>query len=65
MLVLTRNAGQDIIINGNIQVRILNVHDGRVRIGIVAPRDVPVHRSEVQEKIAKELPEKLAPPNLG
>ena len=54
MLVLTRRGGERIIINGNIEVVVLEVDEGRVRIGVDAPRDVRVHRSEVQEKVDRE-----------
>lgn len=47
MLVLTRKSGQNLIINDNITVKILEVKGGQVKLGIVAPRDVSVHREEV------------------
>ncbi|NLM46090.1 MAG: carbon storage regulator CsrA [Firmicutes bacterium] len=47
MLVLTRKSGQNLIINDNITVRILEVKGGQVKLGIVAPRNVSVHREEV------------------
>lgn len=47
MLVLTRNLEQSIIINGNIQVKVLSIRGGKVRLGIVAPEDVTVDREEV------------------
>ena len=55
MLVLTRYEGESITIGGNIEVTVLNVRrDGRVRLGITAPREIPVHRKEIQLKIDKE-----------
>lgn len=50
MLVLTRKPEQDIVINGNIVVRILSVERDRVKIGIIAPRDIPVLRGELLER---------------
>ena len=47
MLVLTRKANEEIVINGNIRVRVLGVHRGRIRLGIEAPLEIPVRRSEL------------------
>ncbi len=52
MLVLSRKKNESIIIDGNITVTIVEVRGDKVRIGIDAPRDVTVHRSEVAEAIA-------------
>ncbi len=52
MLVLSRKKNESIIINGNVTVTIVDVRGGKVRIGIDAPGDVVVHRSEVAEAIA-------------
>jgi carbon storage regulator len=54
MLVLTRNAGQNVMIGSDIVVKILSVNGHQVRIGISAPKDVPVHREEVFERIKLE-----------
>jgi carbon storage regulator len=53
MLVLTRKANEEIVIGGDVVVKLLSVSDDgrKVRIGIVAPRDVPVFRREVQDEI--------------
>lgn len=51
MLVFTRRRNQSIKIGEGIEVRILRVGRDGVRIGIVAPADVPVHRQEVYEQI--------------
>ena len=50
MLVLSRKAQQSIVINGEITVRILSVKGNTVRLGIEAPQEVPVHRSEIVER---------------
>lgn len=47
MLVLTRKANQSIMIGDNIEVSVLSVVGEKVRLGIQAPRDVPVFRKEV------------------
>ena len=48
MLVLTRKADQEIVISGNIRVRVLSVRGNRVRLGIDAPRDVSLARQELE-----------------
>lgn len=53
MLVLTRKIGEKIVIGGNITVTILDGGRGEgVRIGIDAPRDVSIHRSEVVDAVS-------------
>jgi len=47
MLVLTRKTDESIVINGNITVKVLGIKGNRVRLGIVAPAEIAVHRSEV------------------
>ena len=51
MLVLTRKVGEEIIINGNIRVTITLIKGDKVRIGITAPPDVPVHRQEILDRL--------------
>lgn len=50
MLVLTRKAGEQVIINGNIRISVVSVGPGRVKIGIDAPSDVKIDREEVHTK---------------
>jgi len=47
MLVLTRKSDEELLIHGNIRVRVLAIDQGRVRLGITAPRSVPVARAEL------------------
>jgi len=54
MLVLTRHKDGSIVINGNIEITILDVRNNRVRIGIAAPPEVAIHRKEIQLQIEKE-----------
>ena len=54
MLVLTRNPQQSIIINNDIEVVVLEIRGNQVRIGIEAPTEVSVHRSEIYDRIQKE-----------
>lgn len=51
MLALTRNIGEIICIGDNIRITLIRATDGKARIGISAPRHIPVHRLEVYEKI--------------
>lgn len=51
MLVLTRGVQQSIVINGGlVTVKVLEIRNGRVKLGVQAPSDVQVQRSEVQEE---------------
>lgn len=52
MLVLSRKKRESIVI-GNIVVTIISIDAGRVRIGVEAPKDVPVHRIELLSKEGK------------
>jgi carbon storage regulator len=54
MLVLTRKAGEGIIIGDDVKITIIEVKGGGIRIGIDAPRDMKVHRQEVYDKIKEE-----------
>ena len=51
MLVLTRQVGQEIVINGNIRVTITSVKGDKVRVGITAPPDVRIDREEVHRRM--------------
>lgn len=55
MLCLTRNINDAIIIDGHIKVMILGVQGCQVRIGIEAPKHIPVHREEIQKLREQEL----------
>ncbi len=54
MLILTRKKNESIIINGNIEVKILEIEDGKVSIGIEAPKDVDIFRKEIYKSIQEE-----------
>ena len=54
MLVLARKVGQSIIINDNVEVLVIEVRGDQVRLGIEAPRAIPVHRKELFEQIREE-----------
>lgn len=47
MLILTRKLEEAIVIDGNIVVRVLGIEDGRVKLGIAAPKNIAVLREEL------------------
>ena len=51
MLILTRKVGEPINIGDDVSVRVLGVRDNQARIGVSAPRAVPVHREEIYYRI--------------
>jgi carbon storage regulator len=54
MLVLSRQRDESIIIGDNIVVTIVDIRGDKVRLGINAPTEIPVHRQEVYEAIQRE-----------
>lgn len=54
MLVLSRQVEQTIMIGDEIEIKVVSIRGGKVRLGIAAPKDVPVHRREVYERIGQE-----------
>ena len=54
MLVLSRQPDESIMIGDNVVVTIVEVHGERVRLGVDAPGEIPVHRKEVYEAIRRE-----------
>jgi len=54
MLILTRLPTQAIFIGDDIEVVVLSVNGNQVRIGIEAPRDIPVHREEIYRQIQQK-----------
>lgn len=54
MLVLSRKQGQSIVIDEQTVVTVLQIGQGRVQIGIVAPTRVPVYRQEIHERMKAE-----------
>ena len=54
MLVFTRRKGESLVIGNEIEVTVLNLGPGNVKLGINAPRHISVHRHEVYESIKKE-----------
>ncbi len=54
MLALTRKKGESIVVNNDIEISILDIRGEQVKVGISAPKDVPVYRKEVYLQIQKE-----------
>lgn len=54
MLCLSRNTNESIIISHNIRVTVLQVRGNTVRLGIEAPREVTVHREEIEVEIEQQ-----------
>lgn len=54
MLALTRKKGESLVINNNVEITVLDIRGDQVKIGISAPKDVPIYRKEVYLQIQKE-----------
>ena len=54
MLVLSRQRDESIMIGDNVQITIVDIRGDKVRLGIVAPTEIPVHRKEVYDAIQRE-----------
>lgn len=62
MLVLSREEGQQIVI-GEYVVTVVRIANNKVRLGVLAPRDVPVYRKEIHDRIQAERAKR--PPAIG
>ena len=54
MLVLSRREGERIIIGADISVRVVSILGGRVKLGVAAPKNVPVNREEIELRIKRQ-----------
>lgn len=57
MLVLSRKKNESIVVNDSIIITVVEIRGDKVRLGIEAPRDVPIHRSEIYAAIHAEHPD--------
>ena len=63
MLVLTRRAGESVMIGDDVVITVLEARGDVIRIGIQAPRDVRVHREEVYRELQAANREAASPPD--
>ena len=61
MLVLSRKKNESIVIANDVVITVVEIRGDKIRLGIVAPKDVPVHRLEVYEAIHGRAPDAAAP----
>lgn len=54
MLVLARKTGESVIVNHNIKITVVEIRGDKVRLGIDAPKNIPVHREEIEIQKANE-----------
>ncbi|MBW7990691.1 MAG: carbon storage regulator CsrA [Planctomycetes bacterium] len=58
MLVLSRQRDESIMIGDNVEIIIVDVRGDKVRLGITAPKEIPVHRREIYDAIQREKKQK-------
>ena len=63
MLALSRKKGESLIINNNIEITVLEVKGDQVKIGISAPKEVPIYRKEVYIQIQEANKEAMTEPS--
>ena len=61
MLVLSRQRDESIMIGDNVEIIIVDVRGDKVRLGITAPKEIPVHRREIYDAIQREKGQKKEP----
>ncbi len=54
MLALTRKKGESLVINNNIEITVLEIRGDQIKLGITAPKEVPIYRKEVYLQIQEE-----------
>ena len=64
MLILSRKTNQRVVIGDTIEITVVEMRDGHVRLGITAPKNVPVYRKELLEQIVAENVEAAASQSL-
>ncbi|MCT4605034.1 MAG: carbon storage regulator CsrA [Marinisporobacter sp.] len=54
MLILSRKIDEGIMIDKNIEIKVIGIEEGKVKLGISAPKDIEIHRKEIYLEIQKE-----------
>jgi len=65
MLVLSRQKDESIMIGDEVEITIVDVRGDKVRLGITAPKSIPVHRREIYDAIQREKTQKEAEAHAG
>lgn len=63
MLILTRKVGESLLIGDDVSITVLNIRGNQVKIGVDAPKNVPVHRKEIYQRIIDEMIDKASDPD--
>jgi carbon storage regulator len=54
MLVLSRRKEESIMVGEDVEIRVVDIRGNQIRLGIIAPKSIPVHRKEVYESIRRK-----------
>ena len=65
MLILSRRAGETIMVGDEVSITVLGIDGNQVRIGINAPREIAVHREEIYRRIQAEQEDKQDEDSIG
>lgn len=65
MLALTRKKGESLVVNNNIEITVLEIRGDQIKIGVSAPKDVPIYRKEVYVQIQEENKASMKSDNLA
>lgn len=60
MLVLSRKVGERIVVGDNVTITVVDVRGDKIRLGIEAPKEIPVHRQEVYDAIKRHKDDRRA-----
>ena len=64
MLALTRKKGESLVVNNNVEITVLDIRGDQVKIGISAPKEVPIYRKEVYLQIENENKAAVTPESI-